>query len=526
MFPKICRNAWMTIWPFLAAGFLLYSPGLSSAAVSEVTLFPDSARVEETVKIDLQSAGADKNQVILILPSQTDPESLTVSPSSAGRVKIDDIRIKSIARVDENRIARLRAQLKKAQNEKKELTARLKALDIQLQFWQAQTKAKAKTVTEADTLASAIGKSSRKIFSEKNAVEADMDMIDKQIKEIQDNLDRAAGKSEKAWEAMVTLSGIPPRDAQLIYSYTLGGCGWRPLYRMEALPSSASVLFSWDAEIWQSTGEEWKAAPIYLATLQPVRTIMPPVLPPWMIKPKTAVIYKSMQREKAAQARLSLEESNDVMAAGAPAPVETARATYSVWSLGKKTVTPGDRQRLKIKEEIWPAQFLFLARPSISPEAYLQAHIQLPGPAEIPSGEATFVIDGAIIGKRPFSLAGSEADIYFGNSPFVTVGSLTVADQSGGAKFFSNKQTRRWQWRLEAKNTGKTPVRLRIEEPIPLSRDERIKLTFQHQPEPTEKSDAAFVWLVDLPAMQKKNIVTGVELEAPQDMTLDFGWRR
>ncbi|HPC86980.1 MAG TPA: DUF4139 domain-containing protein, partial [Smithellaceae bacterium] len=74
--------------------------------------------------------------------------------------------------------------------------------------------------------------------------------------------------------------------------------------------------------------------------------------------------------------------------------------------------------------------------------------------------------------------------------------------------------------------TGKTPVRLRIEEPIPLSRDERIKLTFQHQPEPTEKSDAAFVWLVDLPAMQKKNIVTGVELEAPQDMTLDFGWRR
>jgi len=525
MFLKIRKHGWMGILPLLAAGLLML-PSVSPAAVREVTLFPDSARVEETVKIDSLSAGVNKNQVVLVLPSQADPESLMVSPSPAARVKIDDIRIKSIARIDENRIAQLRAQLKKAQNEKKELTARLKALDIQIQFWQAQTKAKTKTVTEADTLASAIGRSSRKIFSEKNAVEAEMENIDKQIKEIQENLDRAAGKSEKAWEATVTLSGTAPRDAFLNYSYTLGGCGWQPLYRMEALPSSASVLFSWDAEIWQSTGEEWKMAQIHLATLQPVRTITPPELPPWIIKPRSPVIYKSARREKAASAMMALEEANDVMAAGAQAPVETVRTTYSVWSLGKKTVTPGDRQRLKIKEENWPAQFLFLARPSVSPQAYLQAKIQLPGPTEIPSGEATFVIDGAIIGKRPFALAGKEADIYFGNSPFVTVNSLTVADQSGGARFFSNKQTRRWQWRLEAKNTGNTPVKLRIEEPIPQPRDERIKLTFKHQPEPSEKGEAVFIWLVDLPALQKKNIETGVELEAPQDMALDFGWRR
>jgi hypothetical protein len=79
---------------------------------------------------------------------------------------------------------------------------------------------------------------------------------------------------------------------------------------------------------------------------------------------------------------------------------------------------------------------------------------------------------------------------------------------------------------MEAKNTGNAPVKLRIEEPIPQPRDERIKLTFKHQPEPSEKSAAAFVWLVDLPALHKKNIETVVELEAPQDMALDFGWRR
>ncbi|RPH87813.1 MAG: DUF4139 domain-containing protein, partial [Deltaproteobacteria bacterium] len=73
---------------------------------------------------------------------------------------------------------------------------------------------------------------------------------------------------------------------------------------------------------------------------------------------------------------------------------------------------------------------------------------------------------------------------------------------------------------------GNTPVRLRIEEPVPEPRDERIKLTFKHNPEPSEKDTTKFVWLVDLPALQKKNIETGVELEAPKDMPIDFGWRR
>ena len=117
----------------------------------------------------------------------------------------------------------------------------------------------------------------------------------------------------------------------------------------------------------------------------------------------------------------------------------------------------GSRQRLKIKDETWPAQFLFLARPSLSPQAFLQAQIKLAKPVEIPSGQATFVIDGALIGKREFALAGTEADIYFGNSPFITVSSLTLTDKSGAARIFQNKQTRQWQWRIEAKNAGNAP---------------------------------------------------------------------
>lgn len=503
---------------------LLITPSFSSAAVKEVTLFPQSAKIEGTVKMNPAPSGAEDHTLTIVLPTQADPESLVISPPPSSRMRIEDIRIKPIPFVDENRIAQLRAQLLRAQTEKKELLARSNALDVQLQFWQAQIKTKTKTLSEADHLASAIGKNTRRIHSEKNTIEAELEKTAKQIKEIQSNLDQATGKSEKAYEAVITVSGVARQDSEIHYSYTLGGCGWRPLYRLEALPSANRIIFSWDAEIWQSSGEDWKAVQMHLATLPASQSITPVELPPWIIKPRPTVIYKSSRKSNAAPVTLEAAQADDV--SGESIPAEKIHTTYSMWSVGKKTLMAGNRQRLKVKDETWTAQFLFLARPSRSPQAFVQAKIKLSNPVDIPFGQAIFLIDGAFIGKREFALTGAEADIFFGDSPFVTVHSVTLVDQFGGSEIFRNKQTRQWLWRIEARNTGKAAVRIRIEEPVAQLRDERIKLRFKHNPEPSEKDNVKFVWTLDLPALQTRNIESGIELEAPADMPLDFGWRK
>ncbi len=64
-----------------------------------------------------------------------------------------------------------------------------------------------------------------------------------------------------------------------------------------------------------------------------------------------------------------------------------------------------------------------------------------------------------------------------------------------------------------------------IEEPLPQARDKRIKFNFKPNPEPAEKDHAKFVWLLNVPAGQKKTIQNNIELEAPNDMNIDFGWR-
>ncbi|PKN74714.1 MAG: hypothetical protein CVU52_06465, partial [Deltaproteobacteria bacterium HGW-Deltaproteobacteria-10] len=349
--------------------------------------------------------------------------------------------------------------------------------------------------------------------------------IDKQLKELQDSLNQAAGSKETAWEAALTFSTFSKNELVLSYNYNLGGCGWLPLYRIEALPAENKVSFSWDAQLWQSTGEDWKQVQVNLATLQPAITAIPPDLPDWIIK-KRSVRYKSLHRESMAPAAMMEKRSAPTEENQDAAIEETVKTTYSVWSIGKKDVPAGTRQRLKIKEEYWPADFLFLARPSLDKQAFVRAQVKFANSMEIPSGEALFLIDGAVLGKRNFALAGTEGLLYFGTSPLISVTSSTLADKSGAKTVFQNKQTQLWQWSIEANNSSSNNIKLRIEEPAPQARDERIRLTFKQNPEPVEKDTSKFVWIINVPARQKATIQNSIELEAPKELDLDLGWRR
>ena len=501
---------------------ILLFPLCSMATVKEVTLFPHSAKILETAKIHPQ-CDKEKCSAVFTLPPQTDIESFVISTAPDSKINIDDIHTKSVQVQDEARIAELRKQITGLENEKKEILAKLQALETQLQFWQAQTKAKTKTVADSYKLADAIGKNVQKSSQEKFAAETQLEKTDKKIKKLQEELNQAAGRKETAWEVTLTLSGSAHNEVSLNYAYTLAGCGWLPLYRIEALPANKNVSFSWEAEIWQSSGEDWKHVQLNLATLQPVINVNPPDMPEWIIKPRK--LYKSaLNKDAAAPALMRQEVPAEDETLGA-APTESRNTTYSVWSMGQKNIMAGSRQRIKIKDELWPADFLFLARPAINPQAFVRAQLKLDKPAEIPYGQATFVIDGAVLGKREFSFAGSEGELFFGTSPLVSVTSTTLADQSGEKTIFQDKQTRSWQWLIEAKNSGDADIKLRIEEPVPQARDKRIKLTFKQNPEPAEKDHSKFVWLLDVPAGQRKTIQNNIELEAPSDLNIDFGWR-
>jgi hypothetical protein len=205
---------------------------------------------------------------------------------------------------------------------------------------------------------------------------------------------------------------------------------------------------------------------------------------------------------------------------------QVRETTYSIWQIGKKNVPAGAKQKVQIAEELWPAEFTYMARPSQGSQVFLRGKLSLPEAKDIPSGSSLFLVDGAILGKRAFTLAGQEANIFFGIDPLVTARTQLISKKSGEKTFLQDKQTYTWDWRTDIQNSRNSPVKVVVEEPNPQPRDERIAVTLKCDPDPAEKTPSSLTWDMDIAAGQKKSLFMTVRIEAPRNMDLDLGWRQ
>ncbi|HAJ25805.1 MAG TPA: hypothetical protein DCG53_00905 [Syntrophus sp. (in: bacteria)] len=497
------------------------------AAPVEVTFYPQSAQVKEVQKVRLKPIESSLKQATITIPGQADPDTLATQITSPASLIIVDQTWRQIIPQDDQGIVAMRKKLEELKKEQNRLQAGIRALETQIQFWQLQTKARVKTIADAGNMSNAIGKNMTKMVQDKLALEPLLEETNKKVKVLQDNIALTAGKKETVWEVTVLLSGPAAVEATLTYTYTMSGCGWTSLYRLEAQPLRKRILFSWEAEIWQSSGHDWRQVDIRLATLQPNTTIAPQDLPAWIIKTRQEVVYKAKRRAK--QEKISEEAAEPLALAASPnaAPSLSRESSFHVWNLGKRSLNAGIKQRIQVQEETWPVEFTHLARPSQGDQTFVRGAVQFKEDKEIPRGTASFMIDGALVGKRPFSLTGREDTIYFGADPLIKASSVLLNQAAGEKSFFvADKQTFRWEWRIEVANGRNYPVRVRMEEPLPQSRDEQIKITIKNSPEASETSPTSQIWLLDIPGGEKKVVSTGVVVEAPKNLPLDLGWRR
>lgn len=516
----------------IALLFLFLRPVPVGAAPREVTLFPASAQVVEAARLKVVPEGNLK-KAVFTLPAQTDPESLVTRVEHGARLWIMDQTWRRIDRLDDDRIKDLRKKIEALKGERNQIQSAIRAIETQIQFWQMQTKAKVKTTAEAGNFSTVIGKNVKKAYEDKLAREPELEKLTGRIKELEEELNRTAGRKDTIWEVTLLLTGSPTvSDIPVTYTYNLSGCGWAPLYRLEANPRDNQVLFTWEAEIWQGSGRDWSQVAVNLATLQPATSIAPQDLPPWVIRPRPVATYRrTSQKYAPVETPTVFQEAADDAkgapdAASASAPREARQSTYSLWELGKITLPAGVRQRVKVQDDPWPADFVHLIRPGLSGKAFVRASLNFSEAREIPSGMAIFMIDGAILGKRRFAFAGKEDSISFGEDPFVSAKVELLTKQSGEKTFLADKQTYKWEWRTDIENRRSTSVRLRIEEPAPKSRDERIKISVNNHPAVSEEKDAVWIWNLELPAGQTKSIRTTVNMEAPKEMDIDLGWRK
>jgi uncharacterized protein (TIGR02231 family) len=510
----------LMFWPILG---ILALPGPGLAAITQVTLFPDSATIREQGVIKVTTT-RDKAYGQIMLPGQADPSSLSFSPPSG--VALTDITRESVTATDSRELARLKKELQDLEIRQGRLEARNKALEARIAFWQARQNTTQGSLDTFRNMALAMDQEIEKAMIQLHQVAAELKKTARDMEDIEQRINAIQGSTTKTWKILLGFSPGAPTNLECSWSYSVKGCGWKPVYRLEALPAQQKILFTWQALVHQGTGRDWNKVPLFLATGKTHMHPTPPGIRPWILKPRqpVGIDSRSYMLEETAMPRAAMQP---IAKAAANQATEQRKGTYSTWDLGLRTIEAGNKVRLGIRETTWPASFEYILRPSVSGFGFLHSSINLDTPLDLPRGEAMLLVDGAFLHNQSFAFSGKQLELFWGPDPLVQAKSILGDKQGGKTGMFSSKRTWTWDWNLLITNNKSRAIKAVVEEPRPVSRHKDIELNVTTSVEPTPEHDNPEImrWSLNLAPLSNATLGVHVEAKAPKDMDVDPGWR-
>ena len=500
--------------------FTIYAYCPAWASVREVTLFPDSAHVWEETSALIEKHN-HRQMTKLTLPAQADPQTLSISLEDDGLVSVTDITWEKVDPPEVHLVSELKYKLDELYQRRTSLEILIKSAQKSAAFWENQAGFQAPDISAMNEIAEIIFSNLQNTYSSIHETRQKLEKLESEIIQLEKRIEQITGPQNKVWKVTVFLD-TPGHDhhVDISYSYVLRNSGWNSFYRLEAFPGKEQLLFTWQAEIWQSSGMDWDNVLMTLATLEPQMELLPRPVPPWVVAPR-----KEIPVTRALQPGKSMEMMDVQSMRSGFEPVLERTGTYSQWKLGTRSLAAGERARFKIQEEVWPADFTHLIRPSVGNKAFIRAHAEFQQARDLPRGEAIFILDGTLLGKRPLMLAGTEQTFFFGLDPFVHSEVVVREKKTGARGILSGRQTYLLDLVINLENNQIYPVKVRLEEPRPVLRDQRISASYNLNPQPDNQTEELFIWNISLEPGERSQTKVIISMEAPSDMDIDWGWR-
>ncbi|WP_239061088.1 DUF4139 domain-containing protein [Desulfovibrio sp. JC022] len=498
--------------------------GMASAASERVVFYPSGADFSSKVKTDIKQ-DVNGDYVAFTLTGQAVPDTFTIASLTKG-VAINDV---SWSRSDLSRspaAIELGKKIDQLKFKRNAVISQKQAVDGGIAFWKERGKEQQIKPSDLGNIAGQVVSNLSKLYTESAKLKVKIDELQELINDLIRQLKEMSGGGKLIWNVKVSVVSKGAKSADFKVGYMLRNCGWTPKYKLDAFPGSGKVEFTFEAEIYQGSGMDFKKCDVALATVKKRSRISPPQLGIWIIEPRPEP-EPVVARYAMDEMNMAMESAPMAKSAGSGmsfkrAPKRVSKATYSLWEMGRKSIPAGSTRKYAVESETWKSEFSFIARPSLTPDVFVSSKTILAEAKDYPAGIALMFMEGTMIGKKRFSFSGKEKKLFFGSDPMLKAERKTVEKKSGEQSMFGSKQTYNWKYKLELENSRKSPIKVLVQEPSPISGDKRIKLEVTTKPK-AEIKDDNFEWLVEVPAAGKYSVNYAVEMKAPDDMEIDLG---
>jgi uncharacterized protein (TIGR02231 family) len=525
-----------------------------SSRVEQVTVYPDGATVTRVIEVDLPHGDSVLRAVDF--PPRLDPASLRVEGEAPPRLTIGGIDARPP-----------RADRPPADPAPESAIEALRDERAQLDGVIAAAQARRKFAERfADQSPAAVGdKGEARPLSDWRAafaaVEDEVAAAEKAIGENrikQRDIDRKLARLEaqrtanppRKMEVRIDISADAAAHATLRVSYTVRGAAWSPVYDARLDTGKGGRKPAIDlvrrAQIVQTTGEDWTDVQLAVSMVRTAKGGSAPELRPLIVHypiPRVHAGRAAMSAAPAPGAAAGLprpapqEEPSDSPVADKKVAAEEQEAAADVSGFqvvyripGRVSIAASEgAKNFRISSSTVTPDLLLRAAPAADATAFLEADFKHAEDAPLLPGPVAIYRDGTFVGRSPMALTAKDENVRlgFGADDSVKIVRSTVRQTEGSAGVFSSARTERRDFKTTIRNGHDAPVRIIVEDQIPVSETEEVKVeTLPVTTAPTEKNvrgrRGVMAWTLDLAPGEAKDVRIAWLVRWPADKTVVY----
>ncbi|KAF8336390.1 uncharacterized protein EI90DRAFT_3014164 [Cantharellus anzutake] len=493
--------------------------------IENVTVYKDRAAVRRRFPVDFE---AGQNEIVISpLSSFLEQDSLRVeteTPHPNQNLSVFDV-VESYKDIDTGEKPEADQSLVGLRKERNSLNAHFSALEKQGDILSSYANSFDSKTTSTERLTDFLD---RYVDLERTRNQ-ELDTISCRLKEVAEEIAKkeakknaGANESNKVKRVTVIVSADEKGSAEIILSYIVKGASWFSYYDIRATinPSSPPyatektalrdiVSLQYRASIRQMTGENWNNVALTLSTASPMLGTAVPQLQPWFIGPSVFPMFQTQHVQP-----FAYFGSNNLMSTNMPTSPPSRAAVFgstnravsanegavsSTFDVTGKSNIPSDDSYHKvfIASLDLVAELEWITIPRKTPVAILRCKVWNTSNFYLLSGSTSVFLDGTFVTRSriPDVPAQDTFSCSLGIDPSVRITChpqrkvVKTVDTSSifvtSAQREKNKfQITTFSQRITIKNTRTTKIRrLIVRDQVPLSEDERIKVTLINPPD-------------------------------------------
>lgn len=531
-----------------------YAGIAADSKITQVVVYPDSARITRLAKISVPSG---ESQITLSnLPIALDANSLRVSGEGTTPVSLGGVQLveQLSAQVVQEREKQLQEEIRQWENKRQEVLDAQARAKQQLEFIRATGLAKPneKGTTETQVPVEqwqqawqALEAATADAQAKARSAEQTLQSFDLGLEKLRKELEQIATGNTSTRNATLYVTAQAASDLNLTLNYQIQNASWRPVYEADLNSTTGAIKLKTQAEIQQTTGEDWSEVAVNLSTLRPAsgQTALPELnswsiglyenQPPMPMAGAAAPTANMAKREMAMEADTLNEEKDMAKSMAAPAaPVamqETTSLSFSTdyqaeyQAPGKFTLNSGsDSRRLTLESRDLASTLGIYSVPRLDPRAFVLAETSYEGDAPLIAGPVTLYRDGSFIGNTELNnvLKGEKLKLAFGEDNRVKLKFQPTPENTSSSGIISSRKSLERHYLVTIANQHEDARHVTLYDVIPTADTDQITINMlgdRPSEQHVDNKKGVMSWIREVSAGSEDKVEYGYVVSYPDD---------